>query len=99
MQQQLAQQQAERQAQQQAIENALKQRMFEEVTIPSTQYQINAPYYKPDSGGGFTAQDFLGIFGGTTQTPQATQTTGFSNVDSLLAQGKYKEARQLLLNP
>ena len=95
----MARQEAERQAQQRAIENALQQRMFEEVTIPSTQYQINAPYYKPDSGGGLTAQDFLGIFGGTTQTPQATQTTGFSNVDSLLAQGKFNEARQLLLNP
>lgn len=28
-----------------------------------------------------------------------TQTTGFSNVDSLIAQGRYDEARALLLNP
>lgn len=102
-QQQLAQQQAEfarqeaeRQAQQRAIENALQQRMFEEVTLPTTQYQINAPYYKPETGGGLTAQDFLGMFGGGMTQPQ---TTGFSNVDSLIAQGKFNEARQLLLNP
>ena len=61
-----------------------------------TQYQLNQPYPKPETGGGLTAQDFLGMFGGGMTQPE---TTGFSNVDSLLAQGKYNEARQLLLNP
>jgi hypothetical protein len=98
-QQQLAQQEAQRQAEQQAIENALQQRMFEEVTLPTTQYQINQPYYKPETGSsGLTVQDFLSQFGGGYSQPEF-ESTGFSNVDKLLAQGKFDEARQLLLNP
>jgi len=106
--QQLAQQQLQSQQEQlqnqqaqQAIENALRQRQFEEVTLPSTQYQLNQPYYKPEEGGGgLTAESFRERFGGSPGTTQTA--TGFnvgSNVISLLAQGKTDEALALANNP
>lgn len=45
------QQQTALQQQQQAFQNALDLRKFQEVTLPSTKYELGKPYYKPEGVG------------------------------------------------
>ena len=65
------------------------------VTLPQSQAAISASNRAGSGGDGLSISDFMGLFGGGTQMQQ----TGFSNVDSLISQGKFDEARQLLMNP
>lgn len=78
-------------------QQALVEKRYSEIDVPLAQYQLNAPYYKPETGSsGSSAAEFLSMFG-VGQQPMAK--TGFANVDALISQGRYNEARNLLLNP
>jgi len=73
-------------------------KVYQETTLPESQAAISKSFERESSSdSGMNINDLLGLFGGGVSS--TTQSTGFSNVDSLIAQGKYEEARQLLLNP
>jgi len=69
----------------------LADKVFEQIQLPESKSLIanRAKESEPSN-----IMDFLSMFG-VAQTPK----TGFANVDSLLAQGRFDEARQLLANP
>lgn len=89
--------QNQQQASQFVAQQAQADKIYETITLPESQYNINKPYSSAD-GSGLSVTDLLSLFGGGVIVP-TTQSTGFSNVDNLLAQGKYDEAMQLLSNP
>jgi hypothetical protein len=92
-QQQFAAQQAEAQK-----ARDFQEKVFQQVTLPESQAALAKARA---SGEGLSITDFFGMFGGggLSGLTGGIQSTGFSNVDSLLAEGKFDEARQLLLNP
>lgn len=80
-------------------EMATKQ--FEQISLPESQANLaniqSTIANRGADGSGLGIDDFMSIFGMGGQTQM--QSTGFSNVDQLIAEGKYDEARELLLNP
>jgi len=77
----------------------LAQKVYDQVTLPTSQANIaNVKSTIAERGATAAAGDPFAYLQGGFSTG-AVQSTGFSNVDSLLAQGKFAEARQLLLNP
>jgi len=89
--------QNQQQASQFAAQQAQADKIYNTISLPESQYNINKPYSSAD-GSGLSVTDLLSLFGGGVTTPP-TKSTGFSNVDSLIAEGKYDEAMQLLQNP
>jgi hypothetical protein len=89
--------QNERQASQFQQQQDQANKIYETISLPESQAQIAASKKAAAGSGGMSVSDLLSLFGGGASA--ATTSTGFSNVDSLIAQGKYEEARQLLLNP
>lgn len=71
--QQLAQQEAQRQSQQQAIENAIAQAQLQNET-DKTQYAINAPYFKPETGSSGIG-DIFSLLGGVANSNSFTPST------------------------
>lgn len=74
--------------------------IFEKIQLPGSQVDIRniesliTERGRTGAGGAGDLLSFLGLGGASQQF-----NTGFSNVDSLLAQGRFDEAERLLLNP
>ena len=81
-------------------QQALAQKVYENINLPESQANIanvNSTIANRSKESSFPdALTLLSQFGIGQATPAKT---GFSNVDALLAQGKFDEARQLLANP
>lgn len=75
LQQQLAQQEAAQREQQQAFENQLAQMQLANQTA-QTQYDVNRPYFKPETGGGETGiASLLAMLGGVGNVAGAQSPT------------------------
>lgn len=94
--QRLAQEQAAAAERQYQEQQAQANKIFEQITLPESKANLaNIQSTIANRGTGSIADLTKYLGGGVTSTYQ----TGFPQVDKLLSQGRYEEARQLLLNP
>jgi hypothetical protein len=70
------------------------ERQYKDITLPQAQYDLNKPYYAPDSGGtGFDPSAYQTNAG----TYKPSESTGYKVLDHLISQGDFSRVESLAM--